>query len=57
MGADCLLTGEANHHHAIDAKRLGLSLIAAGHYATEIPVTAADSSPKGRALGKTMNPA
>ena len=41
MGADCLLTGEANHHHAIDAKRLGLSLIAAGHYATEFPVTAA----------------
>ena len=40
-GADCLLTGEANHHHAIDAKRLGLSLIAAGHYATEFPVTAA----------------
>ena len=38
-GADCLLTGEANHHHAIDAKRLGLSLIAAGHYATEFPVT------------------
>ena len=42
-GADCLLTGEANHHHAIDAKRLGLSLIAAGHYATEFPVTAAVS--------------
>ena len=41
MGADCLLTGEANHHHAIDAKRLGLSLIAAGHYATEFPVAAA----------------
>lgn len=41
MGADCLLTGEANHHHACDAKRLGLSLIAAGHYATEFPVTAA----------------
>ena len=39
--ADCLLTGEANHHHALDAKRLGLSLIAAGHYATEFPVTAA----------------
>ena len=36
-----LLTGEANHHHALDAKRLGLSLIAAGHYATEFPVTAA----------------
>ena len=41
QGADCLLTGEANHHHAIDAKRLGLSLIVAGHYATEFPVTAA----------------
>ena len=41
VGADCRLTGEANHHHAIDAKRLGLSLIAAGHYATEFPVTAA----------------
>ena len=41
QGADCLLTGEANHHHACDAVRLGLSLIAAGHYATEFPVTAA----------------
>ena len=41
VGVDCLLTGEANHHHACDAKRLGLSLIAAGHYATEFPVTAA----------------
>ena len=29
MGADCLLPGEAHHRHAIDAKRLGLSLIAA----------------------------
>lgn len=41
QGADCLLTGEANHHHACDAVRLGLSLVAAGHYATEFPVTAA----------------
>ena len=41
VGADCLLTGEANHHAAIDAVRLGLSLVAAGHYATEFPVTAA----------------
>jgi dinuclear metal center YbgI/SA1388 family protein len=40
QGADCLLTGEASHHHACDAKRLGLSLIAAGHYATEFPVVA-----------------
>ncbi len=41
MEADCLLTGEANHHDALDAKRLGLSLVAAGHYATEFPVAAA----------------
>lgn len=41
VGADCLLTGEANHHAAVDAVRLGLSLVAAGHYATEFPVCAA----------------
>ena len=43
QGADCLLTGEANHHHAIDARAAGrLSLIAAGHYLTiHFPVTAA----------------
>ena len=40
-GADCLLTGEANHHAACDARRLGLGLIAAGHYATEYPAAAA----------------
>lgn len=37
-GADALLTGEANHHAALDAKQMGLSLIVAGHYATEFPV-------------------
>lgn len=37
-GADALLTGEASHHDALDAKRMGLSLIAAGHFATEIPI-------------------
>ena len=41
VGADCLLTGEANHHAACDARRLGLGLIAAGHYATEYPAAAA----------------
>ncbi len=38
QGADCLLTGEANHHQALDAVRLGMSLIAATHQATEWPV-------------------
>ena len=41
QGSDCLLTGEASHHAAIDAARLGLGLIAAGHYATEYPAVAA----------------
>lgn len=41
VGADCLLTGEASHHAACDAKRLDLGLIAAGHYATEYPAAAA----------------
>ena len=35
------LARKANHHAAIDAVRLGLSLVAAGHYATEFPVCAA----------------
>ena len=30
----------ASHHHALDAARLGLSLVAAGHYATEFPAMA-----------------
>ena len=37
-GADCLLTGEARHHEAIDAKAAGISLIVAGHFATEFPL-------------------
>lgn len=37
-GADCLLTGEAKHDEALDALRCGVSLIAAGHFATEFPV-------------------
>ncbi len=37
-GADCLFTGEAGHHDAIDAVAAGMSLIAAGHFSTEFPV-------------------
>lgn len=37
-GADALLTGEASHHDAIDARAMGLSLIVAGHYSTEFPI-------------------
>lgn len=37
-GADALLTGEAGHHDALDALQAGISLFAAGHFATEWPV-------------------
>lgn len=37
-GADCLVTGEAGHHDALDALAGGMSLIAAGHFSTEINI-------------------
>lgn len=37
-GADCLITGEADHHDALDAVQAGVSIIAAGHFASEWPV-------------------
>ena len=37
-GADCLITGEASHHDAVDAAQAGVGLIAAGHYGTERPI-------------------
>jgi dinuclear metal center YbgI/SA1388 family protein len=36
-GADVLLTGEARFHRAHEAESLGLSLVVAGHHATERP--------------------
>ncbi len=35
VGLDLLVTGEAQHHHAIDAAELGVSVVLGGHYATE----------------------
>ncbi len=32
---DVLVTGEAQHHHAIEAAELGVSVLLAGHYETE----------------------
>lgn len=37
-GVDAYLTGDINHHDAVAAAELGLLLVAAGHYCTEIPV-------------------
>ena len=39
LGADCFVTGEAAHHIALLAHQLGVGLVVAGHWATEVPVT------------------
>lgn len=36
-GCDCLVTGEAKHHHMLRAVELGLTMVVAGHYETENP--------------------
>ena len=35
-GIDALVTGEAQHHHAIDAAETGVTVLLGGHYATEV---------------------
>lgn len=37
-GCDTFVTGEAKHHEYLKAKRLGINLIVAGHFSTEVPV-------------------
>lgn len=37
-GCDCLLTGEASYHEALDAQQMGLALAVAGHCETEYPI-------------------
>ncbi len=34
-GLDALVTGEAAHHHAVEAAELGVTVLLGGHYATE----------------------
>ena len=36
-GADLFFTGDAKHHEVLDAAEFGLSVAAAGHFATEFP--------------------
>ena len=38
--ADAYLTGEVKHHQWLAANQAGLTLVEAGHYATEVPVVA-----------------
>lgn len=39
-GAEVMITGDVSHHDALDALTQGLSVIDAGHYATESPAMA-----------------
>ena len=39
-GCDAYITGEAKHHEFLEAKAIGITLIAAGHFETENPVVA-----------------
>ena len=41
LGADLYFTGDAKHHEILDAADLGLSVAAAGHFATEHPAVVA----------------
>ncbi len=34
-GCDVLVTGDVKHHHALDAKSIGICIVDAGHYGTE----------------------
>lgn len=36
MGADCYVTGDISHHDMLFAKDLGITVIAAGHFETEV---------------------
>jgi len=40
-GCDCYITGDVSFHEARDAAGMGLGIIDAGHFATEIPVVGA----------------
>lgn len=44
LGADCLITGEAGHHDALDARAAGVTLVAATHFSTEILIAEALAS-------------
>ncbi|HWC32473.1 MAG TPA: Nif3-like dinuclear metal center hexameric protein [Actinomycetota bacterium] len=53
-GADAYVTGDVKHHEALDARAAGLTVIDAGHHATEwpfVPRLAALLSDRGEGLG------
>ncbi len=56
-GAEVYLTGDVRHHEALEALRRGLSIIDAGHHATErliVPVVADYLRRRAEAAGKSL---
>lgn len=51
-GCDTYITGEAKHHEYLEAQRIGINLIVAGHYGTEIHVLDALREKLSRAFPK-----
>ena len=50
VGADVLLTGDVKYHDARDAEELGIALIDAGHFHTEIIMVDEVAARLGRML-------
>lgn len=51
-GADVLVTGDVKYHEARDAEELGLALVDAGHFATELPMVRGVAEQLGKELSK-----
>ncbi len=52
QGADVLVTGDVKYHEAREAEELGLALVDAGHYATELPMISGLAKLLGSELAK-----
>ncbi len=58
VGADVYLTGDVKHHEALEAKAFGISLIDAGHHATErlvVPVIADYLEKRSQEAGQKLD--
>ncbi len=52
QGADVLVTGDVKYHEAREAEELGLALVDAGHFATELPMVSGLAKLLGSELAK-----
>jgi len=52
QGADALVTGDVKYHDAREAEGLGLALVDAGHFATELPMVRGLQELLGKELAK-----